>query len=570
MGNIYTEKPWIKFYDKHVSPNLEYTKKTFAELFLDAVRNVPQRTALFFMGARISFKEIDVLSNKFAHFLKKKGLKPGDTVGVCLPNIPAFYIAVVGIQKAGCVLNGLSPLQLPKELEYQLNDAEVKALLTMDILYKNVEPIIAKTGVKTILVTEIAAFLPSFKMIIGKLIKKIPTAIVNPVSGIDTIGFMEMIRNTPGDAILEKRDLDSPMLIQYTGGTTGNPKGAILTQWNLVAEMTQVGTWMGLKNFNEIKPGEDVILSAFPLFHIAGLAISLLMLSRGYSQVLIPNPRDQYFIISALKKYKPILTVNVPTIYMELLKKEKFRAIDFSNLKFCFSGGAPYPPEYINDFENVVGKGKLVEGLGMTETSPLTVINPTFGKKKPGSIGVPISDTEIKLVDLDKGEVVGVGEPGELLVRGPQVFTKGYFNKPEETAETLKDGWIHTGDVCTIDEDGYLFVVDRVKDMVNVSGFKVFTRQLDDVLVEYHDIEMAATIGLPDPSRPGSEIVASAILLKTGIEKSEKTKENIINYLRERVAPYKIPKRIDFMDALPLSPVGKILKKELRKTMLKK
>ncbi|HDP80264.1 MAG TPA: AMP-dependent synthetase [Spirochaetes bacterium] len=569
MATIYSEKPWLKFYDKNVSPSLQYPKKTFAEQFLDALASAPDRTALYFMGAGITFRDMDVLSNKFAHYLKKQGLKPGDTVGVCLPNIPAFFIAILGIQKAGCVLNGISPLLTPKELEYQLNDAEVKFLLTMDILYANVESIVAKTGVKTIAVTEIADFLPSIKRVLGKLLKKIPTAVVKPVPGIGMTTFMDIIKQMPADAVLEKRSLDDPMLIQYTGGTTGSPKGAVLTQFNLVAEMTQVGTWMGLKDYKDIKPGEEIMLSAFPLFHIAGLAISLLNLSRAYSQVLIPNPRDQDFIISAIKKYKPIIVVNVPTVYMELLKKETFRALDFSRLKMCFSGGAPFPPEYIKDFEKVVGEGKLVEGLGMTETSPLTVINPTFGKKKPGSIGVPISDTEVKLVDPETGSEVGVNEPGELLIKGPQVFTKGYFNKPEETAKTLKDGWVYTGDVCTMDEDGYLFVVDRLKDMVNVSGLKVFTRQVDDVLVEHPDIDMAATIGLPDPNRPGSEMVVSAVLLKPGVEKSEKTRENITHFLREKMAPYKVPKRIDFMDSLPLSAVGKILKKDLRKMMAK-
>ncbi len=568
MSNIYSEKPWIKFYDKHVPPKLEYPKKTFIEQFLDAVQKAPDRTALYFMGARITFREIDVLSNRFAHYLKKQGLKPGDTVGVCLPNIPAFFIANLGIQKAGCVLNGISPIISSKELEYQLNDAKVKVLLTMDILYKNVESIVAKTGVATLIVTEIADFLPSIKRILGKLLKKIPTAVVNPVPGIDCIAFKDLIGTMPGDPVLAKRELDDPILIQYTGGTTGSPKGAVLTQFNLVAEMKQVGTWMGLKDYDEIRAGEEIFLSAFPLFHIAGLAISLLCLSRAYSQVLIPNPRDQDFIISALKKYKPIIMVNVPTVYMELVKKEKFRALDFSNLRFCFSGGAPFPPENIREFEKVVGEGKLTEGLGMTETSPLTIINPTFGKKKPSSVGVPISDTEIRLVDTQTGEMVGVGEPGELLIKGPQVFTKGYFNKPGETAETLRDGWIHTGDICTIDEDGYVFVVDRLKDMVNVSGLKVFTRQVDDVIVEHPAVDMAATIGLPDPNRPGSEIVASAVVLKPGFEKNEKNKEEIMQFLREKMAPYKVPKRIDFYDTLPLSAVGKILKKELRKLMV--
>ena len=569
MPDIYSQKPWLKFYDKQVPRTMEYPKKTFVEQFAEAVQKSPNKVALFFMGAGITFKQMDTLTNKFANFLKKAGCRPGDIVGVCLPNLPAYFIAEVGIQKAGCVLTGVSPLLPPKELEYQLNDAEVKVLVAIDMLYANVEQVAGKTGVKDILVTGIADFLPPIMKALGTLLKKIPTGAVNPIPGIRVTRFMDMIKETPGDPVMVKRNMDDPMLIQYTGGTTGSPKGAVLTQFNMVAEMAQIGAWMGLKSYEEVKPGSDVMLSAFPLFHIAGLALSMLCLSRGYSQVLIPNPRDQEFIIKALKKYRPMIMVNVPTVYMELAKKPNFRALDFSNLKMCYSGAAPFPPEHIREFEKVVGEGKLVEGLGMTETSPLTIVNPTFGKKKAGSVGIPIPDTEVRLVDTNTRKEVGVGEPGELLIKGPQVFTKGYYKKPEETAQTLKDGWISTGDVCTMDEDGYFFVVDRLKDMVNVSGLKVFTRQVDDVLAEHPDIEAAATIGLPDPDRPGSEMVVTAIKLKPGVEKSEKTKEAITSFMREKMAPYKVPKRIEFMDVLPLTPVGKILKRELRNILAK-
>jgi acyl-CoA synthetase (AMP-forming)/AMP-acid ligase II len=289
----------------------------------------------------------------------------------------------------------------------------------------------------------------------------------------------------------------------------------------------------------------------------------------GGTQVAIPDPRDLDFLIAAIKNYRPNGVVNVPTIYLELLKKPKFRSLDFSGIEWFISGAAPFPPEYIKEFEEVVGRGKLVEVLGMTETSPVHMSLPRYGMKKPGSVGIPFPDTDVKLVDPETGEIAPVGEPGELLVRGPQVFTAGYHNKPEETAATLRDGWIYTGDVCRMDADGYFYVVDRVKDMVIVSGYKVFTRTVDDTLMEHTDIDMAATIGLPDPDRPGSEIVASAIVLKPEIEKNNDTRDKIIKYMRQKVAPFKVPKKIEFMDELPLSAVGKVLKRELRKQMKK-
>ncbi len=561
MEDPYSKKPWLKFYDKHVPEHLEYQDKTYHEYFKENADKVPDKVALYYMGAGIPFRELDRYSNAFAHFLKKKGLKPGDTVGVNLPNIPAYYIAIIGIQKAGCVLTGVSPLLSKEELEYQLNDSGAKILVTLDILFGNVEPVAPKTGVKAVVVAEIADFLPAVKRILGKLLKKIPTGPVNPISGIDVVKYTDVLKEMPKDDVLEKVDMEASCLMQYTGGTTGPPKGAVLTHRNIVYHIIQVNTWLNRK------AGEGIMLSAFPLFHQAGLFLSMTAMASGFTSIAIPNPRDIDFQVSAIDKYKPDGIVNVPTIYLELLKNPKFRSLDFSGIDWFVSGAAPFPPEYIKEFESVVGDGKLIELLGMTETSPVHTCNPVYGVKKAGSVGIPLPDTDVKLVDPETGNLAPIGEPGECVVRGPQVFTKGYHNKPEETANTLRDGWIYTGDVCTMDEDGYFYVVDRVKDMVIVSGYKVFTRTVDDVLMEHPDIDMAATIGLPDPNRPGSEIVATAVVLNPGVEKSDALKEKITEYMREKVAPYKVPKRIEFMDQLPTSPIGKILKRELRKMM---
>jgi acyl-CoA synthetase (AMP-forming)/AMP-acid ligase II len=562
MSDPYSEKPWLQFYDKHVPPNLEYPEKTYTEVYREATTDIPTRVAIYYMGRGITYRELDVYANKFAHFLRQTGLKPGDTVGVNLPNIPAYYISLIGIQKAGCVLTGVSPLLQSKEIEYQLNDSGAKFLVTLDVLFGKVESTISRTAVKTVAVVKIVDFLSPLKIFLGKLLKKIPSAKVNPIAGIKVGWFLNFVEDMPRDTIEIKLDPDAPCLMQYTGGTTGPPKGAVLTHRNIVSQITQVNTWMDIKSAEQ-----TTVLSAFPLFHQAGLFLAMSTLAFGGTQVAVPDPRDLNFIIKAINKHKPKAIVNVPTIYLELLKKPKFRSLDFSGIEWFLSGAAPFPPEYIKNFEAIMGGGKLIEVLGMTETSPVLTSLPRYGKKKPGSVGIPYPDTEAKLVDPETGEIVPVGEPGEFVAKGPQVFTLGYHNKPEETADTLKDGWIYTGDICRMDQDGYFYVEDRLKDMVIVSGYKVFTRTVDDVLMEHTDIDIAATIGLPDPNRPGSEIVASAILLKPGVEKTDEIKEKITQYMRSKVAPYKVPKVVQFMDELPTSAVGKVLKRKLRDKM---
>ena len=561
MPDPYSAKPWLKFYDKHVPPKLEYPKKTYLAYFREAVQSVPDRVAVNYMGTGITFHELDRLSNKFAYFLKSRGMQPGDAVGVHLPNLPAYYISIIGTLKAGCVLSGVSPLLQPKELQYQLNDSDAKLLVTLDIFLDKIAAVFQNSGVKTVVVTQIADFLPTVKKVLGKILKKIPSAAPASIPGKKIVRFTEILSNMPADQIEIQTSLEAPMLMQYTGGTTGVPKGAVLTQKNITDHLRQIQVWL------DLKVGDFLIISAFPLFHLAGLALAMVSMAMGYSQVAIPNPRDLDFIISVIKKYRPSGIINVPTIFLELLKRPKFRSIDFSTVRWFISGAAPFPAEHLRKFEATVGEGKLIEVLGMTETSPITTALPLYGKKKAGSVGLPFPDTDVKLVDPETGEMVALGEPGEFVARGPQVFTLGYHKKPEETAQTLKDGWIYTGDICKMDEDGYFYVVDRLKDMVLVSGFNVFTRQVDEVLMEHADIDIAATIGLPDVNRPGSEIVASAIVLKPGVEKSNATKERITQYMREKVAPYKIPRIIEFRDTLPTSAVGKVLKRELKKEM---
>ncbi len=562
MSDVYAEKPWLKNYDPHVPPTLEYEEKTFAEKFREIVEKYPQKTALIYMGKKITYRQLDLLSNQLAAYLIKIGLKPDDVVGLCLPNIPAHYISVVAVQKAGCVSTGLSPLLTAPEMEHQLNDSKAKVIITVDVLFAKIGEVADKCDFSAVIISEIADFLPGVKRVLGKLLKKIPTAEVKPLKGKTVKRFMEVLQGMPSDPVLVKREMDDTIFIMYTGGTTGPSKGAVLTQRSYMCNRLQTLTWLDLKP-------ETVALSAFPLFHIAGLALGGFSLTNGSTQICVPNPRDSHFLIECIKKHKPTIIVNVPTVFFELMRHPEFKALDLSSVDWCLSAAAPFPPENIAELESVIGKNRFIELYGMTETSPVTCCNPRYGKKVPASIGMPLSDTEFKLVDPETGQPVGIGEPGEIAVRGPQLM-KGYYNQPEETAHAIRDGWMYTGDVAKMDENGYFYIVDRVKDMVNVSGFKVFTRELDDVLVKHPDVEMAASVGIPDPNRPGSERVAAVVVLKPGVEKSDAEKEKLIAYLRENVAPYKVPKVIEFMDQLPTSGVGKILKRDLKEMLKQK
>jgi len=558
MADHYDQRPWLKQYDPHVPANIKYPELTFWESIKEAFQKFPKRKALWYMGTPFTFGQLDAMSNRFAALLQKAGINKGDIVGVNLPNLPAYFVATLGVQKAGCVLSGVSPLLTEEELKYQLKDSRAKAIVTLDALFPRIKRIVSETELKLCVFTSILDYIPQPIKTLAKLSKKVPTGKVETLEGREVWLFTDVMKKLPADVIEVKVGPDDTCAMQYTGGTTGLPKGAELTHRNLVSQMIQVTTWL------DTPVGEQVGLSAMPLFHIAGLVMGLAMFSKAVTQVAVPNPRDLKFIIKWMKKTRPHLIGNVPVVFLELMKQPAFRSYDFSGVQYFCSGAAPFPPEYIKEFENIVGANKLVEVYGLTETSAIVTAGPLFGKKKPGSVGLPISDTDIKIVDTTTGEPVPFGEPGEILIRGPQVFTKGYFGKPEETAKVLKDGWFHTGDIGQMDEEGYLFVVDRLKDMVNVSGYKVYTRQLDDIICEFPDVDTGASVGIPDPNRPGSEMVASAIVLKPGIEQSEEEKKKITEYLRSRVAPYKVPKKIVFMDKLPTSAIGKVLKRELR------
>lgn len=563
----YDSKIWLKSYDKHVKPTLEYPKESLGKLFDNAMAKFPERPACFFMEREMPFKELRDYVHRFATFLQKNGLKKGDRVCINLPNCPQYLAAHFGTLLVGGVASGCSPLLSPNEIAYQINDSEAKFFVTLDAVYAKVLiKVLEKTpNLKCIITTNIADYmgLSKVKVILGKLIGKIPKGKVTPYEGKMVIDFLEVMK-TPIDfkevEIDVKKDL---ALLQYTGGTTGLPKGTELTHANIAANLVQVSNWLDL---HEAKDGE-FNLSAFPLFHLAGLFMGMSSLYTSGGQILIANPRDTDHIIKEMMDKNPKIVVNVPTLFLAIKNNPKIKDVSkstFDNVDVYISGAAPFPAEAIHDFEDsMFAKNKLLELYGMTETSPVLTMNPFYGKKKIGTVGLPMPDTELRLVDVETGEQVELGKPGEIICKGPQV-TRGYYNKPEANAQTIIDGWLHTGDVGEMDEDGYITIVDRTKDMLIVSGYKVYSVHVEDILTKHPDIELVAIIGLKDPDRPGSEIVKAVVQLKEGIEPNETVKKNLKNYASEHLSKYENPRVWDFREELPLTLVGKILKRALR------
>jgi len=385
------------------------------------------------------------------------------------------------------------------------------------------------------------------------------------VEGIKYFTYNEILENYSSDKapqvkIDPKKDI---AFLQYTGGTTGPPKGAILTHENLIYNIKQIYHWLEPGT----NPGKEIYLSGFPFFHLAGMAFNLSSVHNAAGQILIANPRDTTYLTNKAKDYqgKIRFMVNVPTLYLLLLSNRKFKKLDFSSIDIFISGAAPFPSESINEFEEVVGKDKVLEVYGMTEASPIVTMNPYLGTKKIGTVGIPVSSTEVKIVDVVNRETeVPIGEPGEIVIKGPQIF-KGYWNKPEETEYALKEGWFFSGDIGIMDEEGYITIVDRTKDMINVSGFKVFSVEVDDKMNKHPAIELCSCVGISDTDRPGSEIVKLNVLLKKGYEASEEIKEDILKFAQDNLAKYKVPKIIEILEEMPLTSVGKVDKKILRK-----
>ncbi|MFB0559894.1 MAG: AMP-binding protein [Candidatus Lokiarchaeia archaeon] len=542
---IYEEKPWLKHYDPSVPEKLEYPNISVSDMVDAAVREFPESPAMFSGKRIISFGEFGDYIDRFAAALADLEVGKGDRVGILSLNMPQYLITLYGAFKIGAVSTGINPLLTPRELKYIVDDSDAETIVALDLFLPRVQEIREETKLKNVIVTGLGDFPPEG-----------PLPEPQEVEG--AIQFLNMLKHEPNPPEVKINPREDWGLLQYTAGTTGLPKGTILTHANTVANTTQLISWL---NFER---GKEVVCSSFPFFHLAGLEFNIGCVSQAAGQILIANPRDIEGTLNLIDEYHPSIICNVPTIYIQLLRHPKFEDSAIRKAKMFISGAAAFAPEIINEY-NSKTEGVVLEVWGMTEASPVLTANPVEGQKKVGSVGIPLPDTIVKVVDLETGaEELPIGENGELVAYGPQVFYKGYWKKPEETKNALKDGWYYTGDIGYMDEDGYFYIVDRKKDIINVSGYKVASREVDDVLFEHPAVNMPATIGIPDSERPGSEIVKAYVTLNEGYEGSPELAEEIRQFLKKSLAPYKVPKMIEFREELPLSATGKVLKRELR------
>ncbi|TFG30589.1 MAG: AMP-dependent synthetase [Promethearchaeota archaeon] len=568
----YSERFWKKNWDPYVKDiDPKEFETTYVDMIKQAFKDYPDKIALAYLGKEVTFKELDEMSNKFANMLIANGFKKGDVVGIDLPNTIEYIVSLIGALRAGCIISGVSPLLSAMQIEYQLNDlgsgGKKVALVTLDAIFAgHITKIASKIGpTKLIITTSVGSFLPKIIQILGKALGKIPKGKVTPLEGKTVLDFHKDVLKAdfstdPPNIKLTPDDIG---WIQYTGGTTGPPKGAMLSHRNVASNILSIARWL------QWEFGKGVLCSGFPIFHIAGLTVAESAVYFGWTQILIPNPRDTDHIVKEMKKYHPTNLVNVPSLYQMLIKNPKFKELDHSALGTCVSAASPFPKESQVELESIIGEGKLLELYGMTETSPVSTMNPSLGTKKLGTIGMPIQNVELKIIDPDTGKEVPIGDPGEICVKGPLVM-QGYYNKPEETKKAIDaDGYMHTGDVALMGEDGYLKIVDRTKDMIIVGGYKVFSSKVEDVLAEHPAIGMIALIGEPNPERPGSEIVNAYIQLdpEYAYDGNEAAlKQDIIKYATEKCAPYEVPKKVHIVEEVPLTAVGKIDKKVLRKS----
>ena len=565
---IYDPQIWRKNYDPGVPEEIEIRSQSLIGYLEEAILPNMDRPAMNYLGVKMTYREVMSHADRFACGLHAKGLGKGDVVALNMPNIPQNLFALLGALKAGCTVSGLSALCMPDEMVYQLNDCGAKALITLDVIFEERLMKVQSDlpDLKYVFTANVADYLPMVKRTLGKLLKKIPTGKVEPINGKEVATFIDFCEAySPEPPKLDTHEEDT-CLIQYTGGTTGPAKGAVLTHTNILAILTWTKAWMSLELANERN------LTAFPMFHAAGLILNcLLALSRAGEQTLIPNPRDLKRLIKEWGSLKPTWGIVSPTLITMLMNEKSFHSLDFSTTKVFFSGSAPFSPEAMKEVNQMIGSEKVAEGLGMTETSSLICANPVKGVKKIGSVGLPLPSTLVRIVDMVDGtDEMPLGEPGEIIVHGPHVM-KAYHNKPEETANTLRehDGkiYLHTGDVGYMDKDGYIFLVDRIKDMIIVGGFKVFSSEVEAKLYKHPAILMCAVVGVPNPKRPGSELVK--LVLQKSEEYADKpddaVKEELLGFAKEILSPYKVPKIIEIVDAMPTTAVGKVDKKHLRK-----
>jgi long-chain acyl-CoA synthetase len=561
------DRPWFNSYEPLVPKTLEYPSITLNTFLTESARKYPYNTATNFVlsyilgerytvGGKQTYRNLHELVDRFANALYQLGVRKGDRVALMLPNSPQFVIAFFAVMKLGAIVVNNNPTYTARELKHQLEDSGAETIVLLNLFWPRLREVQAETPLKRVIVTQIFDTLgfPSNLLVKSKQHKD-PAWIEVPSE--PNVYFFKELIDTYGPN-LPKVEVapDDVALFQYTGGTTGLPKAAMLTHRNLVSNTLQVASWLPGG-----QPGAEKLMAAIPFFHVYGMTVGMIYaIYSGAEIVIVPNPRPIDNVMNIIQKERCTVFPGVPAMYIGIVNHPKIGEYDLKSVKACISGSAPLPMEIQEKFGQITG-GRLVEGFGMTEASPVTHCNPVFGTRKNGSIGIPLPDTEAKIVDLETGAELPIGgeREGELCVRGPQVM-KGYWNKLEETSEQIDaDGWLHTGDICKTDADGYFYVVDRKKDMIIASGFKVLPRDVEEVLFMYPKVLEAVVVGIHHPTR-GDDTVKAYIVPKPGEQPSA---AEIKEFCKQHLAPYKVPREVEFRAELPKTMVGKVLRRVL-------
>ena len=533
-------KAWLAHYPETISKEVNIPNQSLAKILHDAAANFPTNNALSFYGKKINYQELDSLALAFTSALQKNQVQKGDRVAIMLPNCPQFVISYYGILNAGGIVTQVNPMSVERELEYILNDSGTESIIVLDSLYPRVKSVQARTNIKNIIVVSLQLSSDDFS---------------------PDKTFESFLSESNGNVLPVAIDAEHDIaILQYTGGTTGRSKGAMLTHRNLLANVLQSYEFFK----HEFELGKEKVLTVIPLFHVFGMTSCMnLSIYTAAESIILPR-FDLEEVLNTIKNEQPTTFPGVPTMYVAITNHPRAEEYGINCIETCNSGSAPMPVELLRTFERKTGS-KILEGYGLSEASPTTHCNPPFAERKAGSVGIGMPSTEYKIVDLATGtQEVPAGELGEVIIKGPQVM-KGYWNMPDETANTLRDGWLYTGDIAKVDEDGYLYIVDRKKDLIIASGFNIYPRDIEEVLYEHPAVQEAVVIGVPDPYR--GEDVKAIIVLKAGKEASQ---QEIIQYCRENLAAYKVPRSIEFREQLPKTSVGKILRRSLREEEVKK
>jgi long-chain acyl-CoA synthetase len=550
-------KPWVANYDEGVPATIDYPKIASFELLERTAKKFPDQPCTIFKGAVITYLEMNEITDSLAAGFHSLGVRKGDRVGLFIPNTPQFIIAYYALLKIGAVVVATNPLYTQREIIYQVNDAGVEIMVLMTNNYETVKEIQDQTSIKQLVVTNIKEALPPVLRLLFTVAKEKKSGFRVTLRDND-VWMKDLIKQfKPEDRPEVEVAYEDTALFQYSGGTTGVSKGVIAPHYGLVANTYQIDGWNPSS-----KEGEEIVLMAIPLYHAYGMVAGLNYgIKLGASFVMIPDPRDMQDVLANAAKYKPTIYPGVPAMYNAINNHPDVLSgkFDVSTIKVCISGSAPLMRETKETFEKITG-GKLVEGYGLSEAPVATHCNPLQGPNKTGSIGLPLPDVDCRIVDLDDGETdLPPGEIGELIIKGPMVM-KGYHKMPTETENAVRDGWLYTGDIAYMDEDGFFFIVDRKKELIKPGGFQVWPREVEEVICTHSAVLEVGVAGIPDPD--SGEAVKAWVVVKDG---HSLTAEEVIQWCKKDLAGFKVPKQVEFRDELPKTTVGKILRRELVK-----